>query len=59
MIAGQPVKVLDVTAPQFGNGACRTQVLTTQGVLNGVLEYRDFNGKTFLLLHMTPERQAR
>ena len=59
MIAGQPVKVLDITAPQFGDGACRTQVLTTQGVLNGVLQYRDFNGKTFLLVRMTPERQAR
>jgi hypothetical protein len=59
MIAGQAIKVLDITAPQFGDGACRTQVLTTQGVLNGVLQYRDFNGKTFLLVHMTPERASR
>jgi len=59
MIANQPVKVLDVTAPQFGDGACRTQILTTQGVLNGVLQYRDFNGKTFLLVHMTPERASK
>jgi len=59
MIAGQPVKVLDVTAPQFTDGACRAQVLTTQGVLNGVLQYREFNGKNFLLARLTPERQAR
>ena len=59
MIANQPVKVLDVTAPQFTAAACRTQILTTQGVLNGVLEFRDFNGKTFLLVHMTPERASK
>jgi hypothetical protein len=57
MIAGQPVKVLDITAPQFADGACRTQVLTTQGVLNGVVQYRDFNSKTFLLVHLSPEHR--
>ncbi|MBS0642841.1 MAG: hypothetical protein U1E70_11665 [Acetobacteraceae bacterium] len=52
-------RILDITPPHFADKACRTELMTSQGVYLGVVGFRDFNGKTFLQLRLTPERQAR
>ena len=56
---GVQSKVLDVTAPHFANSACRTELMTAQGVLNGEIHFRDFNGRTYLQLRLAPERPNR
>ncbi len=56
---GVQSRILDVTAPHFAANACRTEVMTSQGVYTGVIRFREFNGKTFLQIKLQPEAPGR
>ncbi|HVZ08184.1 hypothetical protein [Rhodopila sp.] len=51
-------KILDVAAPHFTANACRTEVMTSTGVMLGQIRFRDFNGKTYLLIHLQPDKRS-
>lgn len=52
-------RILDVTPPHFADRACRTELMTSQGVYQAVIGFREFNGKTYLQMRVTPERRVR
>jgi multidrug efflux pump subunit AcrA (membrane-fusion protein) len=45
------VRVLDVTAPHFSNGACWSEVLTVRAELHEMITFRTFNGKSYIQVH--------
>jgi len=57
-LLGRDVAILDMTAPHFEREACRSELMTTRGIVDTVIRFQTFNGKRYLRIRATPRPGA-
>ena len=51
---GRYAKILDLTEPSFVGNVCRSEAMTSRGIVNVIITFRDFNGKQYINVRVLP-----